>query len=225
MAAMVAPAMGADTSATVLDAETTYSLSATYSTATTFSTNGAFTATLVATDNNGEDSITETTFDVTWTDEDGAQTATLSEISDSDPLTRTYQGTGAIPYYQDYNSELSISGPGSSSATVTINNELKGITAGNVVFGEINSGGASVISPSTITNTGNIDVTVDAATPTALTSASTSGSMNAPTVGTLPTIEDLAAGTGTGTVSFTLTALAGTPAASDYIGTVTFTLE
>ena len=224
----VAPALAASSTATVSDAPTTFSLSAIYSIETGFDSNGEFTATLVATDDNGQEDIVGG-YSILWDDEAGVgHTETLIEgPDDGNPLTKTYTATGVIPYYQNYNSVISISSEG-ETATVTISNELSGITAGNVAFGAVIPG-ESADATSTITNNGNVDVNVNVLTVTTLYSSSTGDTIPAPVVTTtLPlTIEDLVLGSdeiNPDDISFTLTVEPGTLAGNDYTGTVTFTL-
>lgn len=217
-----APALAASSTATVSDAPTTFSLSAIYSIETGFDSNGEFTATLVATDDNGQEDIAGG-YSILWDDEAGVgHTETLIEgPDDGNPLTKTYTATGVIPYYQNYLSQIAITSQG-ETAIVIINNGLVGISATDVAFGEVGPRDSSTAS-STITNTGNVDVDVWA-TPGDLTSPTKSDTIPAPSLDTMSplTVENLVIGTGTGTYGFTLTVPEGTLASEDYTGTISF---
>lgn len=98
VAAMIAPAMGTDTSAEVNDASTVYTCDATLSTAPTAGSDGQVDFTLTATDDNGDDDIFAGSYWAEWTVGTVTRTTLLTgPVADGD-LVLTFTGSDAVPY-------------------------------------------------------------------------------------------------------------------------------
>ena len=99
VAAMIAPAMGTDTSANVNDALTVYTCDATLSTAPTAGSDGQVDFTLTATDDNGDDDIFAGSYWAEWTVDAVTRTTLLTDSTGvNGDLVLTFTGSDAVPY-------------------------------------------------------------------------------------------------------------------------------
>lgn len=164
--AMVAPAMGTDTSATVNDAASTYNCAGTSITTQPVPgvSNGTINYDLVVSDDNGGDTIP----DSTWTAEvnfgGGTQTDSLT-AGGASGLTKTCTGTGNVPMNTaagDYTVTFKLGTTTVCTTTVTVG-EVLSISVTNMSFGAVNPGSPTNSGTHVVTNTGNVNVTfVDA---------------------------------------------------------------
>lgn len=223
----------AGSSAEVNDVDPEYVLTVDYSDPNLAgpSSDGTFSATLVVSDNNGEDDIITTGYTISWTDEAGSQSALLTEdtMSDTDPLTRTFTGTGAVPYYQDHLDEITVTDVvGSATDTFTIVDEIVSVTAANVIFDAADPG-VTITTTADVTNNGNNERSITAIVPGVLTGSVYEDTIPGSVIsyGTLPfTVNDLTLETDENnplSISYSLTVPIGTRGDA-YSGSITYTV-
>ena len=220
-------ANSADSSAHVNNVDPEYVLTVDYFDPAGAGVNGNFSATLVVSDDNGENDILTTGYTISWTDEAGTQSASLTEIADTDPLNRTFNGTGAVPYYQDLGDVITVTDDvGGVTDTFTISNEIISFSAADVTFAAADPG-ATVTTNADVTNDGNNDRSITLITPDVLygtgsnTDTIPASAITAPSTSTPIMVPDKVP-TDTKTLSYSLDVPNVRPDA--YSGSITYTV-
>ena len=220
----------AGSSAEVNDVDPEYVLTVDYSDLAGAGVNGSFSATLVVSDDNGEDDINTTGYTISWTDEAGTQSASLTEdTTDTDPLNRTFNGTGAVPYYQDLNDVITVTdNVGGATDTFNISIEIVSVTAADVTFAAADPG-VTVNTTADVTNNGNNERSITAIVPGVLTGSVYEDTIPGSVIsyGTLPfTVNDLTLETDENnplSILYSLTVPIGTRGDA-YSGSITYTV-